>query len=178
MLNSLRAEMGVLSGDLKTANGKLDRIMSLLSDVAGRQNQTAPNATSRAAVSGGGGGGGGGSSLHDGSIGGSAAAPAEVVRGGSVSFGGWSAGGENNDGGIHGGGQDGAVFASSPGFSVGPRVSVGHQQQGLGHYPVGPPPPRWPSSTQQYPVGPQQVGHQAYIACTVTSPRVVAEGAQ
>ena len=158
MLNSLRADVGALSGDFKTANGKLDRIMSLLSDVAGGQNQTAPNATSRAAVSGGGGGVGGRSGLQDGNTGGSTVAPAEVVHGGSVSFGAWIAGGENNDGGTHRGGQDGGVGGASPCFSVGPRVSVGHQQQGLGQYPVGPPPPRWPSSAQQYPVGPIQVG--------------------
>ena len=159
-MNSLRADLNALSGYVKTVNGKVARIMSLLSDVASGQNLSAPNNTGRGAVVGGGGGGGGGS-FQCGNVAGSAAAPAEVVHGGRVGHGGWFDDGGKSDGGIHGGGQDEGVGGAPPGYFVGPRFPVGQQQQGSGHYP---PPTQRPSSVQQYPVGPYQVGDQGHVA--------------
>jgi len=93
-LNSLRAEVSALSGDLQAAKAKLESIMSLLSDVAGGQSQTTHSSTNDGATvsGGGGGGGGGGSGLEYGGVVGAKAGPAEGVHGGGVRFWGWTGG--------------------------------------------------------------------------------------
>ena len=162
MLNSLRADVGALSGDLETANGKLRSIMSLLADVAGGHNHSFPKNTNHEADVGG--GGGGGSRFPGGNIGGSAAAPAEVGPGDSDGFGGWIRGGGTSDGGIRCGVEEWGVSGAPPGYFVGPSVLMGHQQPASGHYPVCPPPSQNPSSTQRYPIGPHQVSDEAHLA--------------
>ena len=109
-LNSLRADVGALSADLKTVNGKLQIIMSLLSDVADDQDGAAPNITSRGADVG---GGGGGSDFRGGNVAGSAAAPAEVGYGCAVGLAEWIGGGGKIGGGMHGEGEDRGVGAAN-----------------------------------------------------------------
>jgi len=164
MLNSLRADVGALSGDLRTANGKLENIMSLLSDVARCQNQPATNNTNRVAVVSA--GGGGGSGFEGGNVMGSAAAPVEADRGGRVGFGGWAGeGGRESDGGMGRGGQGSGAVRAPSGYFVGPSASpVGHRPERTGGHPFHHPPSQATSSTERYPVGPDQVGEKVYVS--------------
>ena len=160
MLNSLRADVDALTGDLQAANGKLRSIMSLLSDVAGGQNQAFLNRTSRGSV---GGGGGGGSGFQGGHVTGSVAPPAEVVHEGSVAFWGRIDGGRKVNGGINGGGQDWGVGGAPSGYLMGPCDPMGYEKQGLGQCAFYPPPSQNSPSTPPYPVGPHQVGGYGHV---------------
>lgn len=141
-LNSLRADVDALTGDFTKMNGKLDNIMSLLSDVASSWNPSAVNNTNRGAAGGGGGGGSG-------------------FEGRNVE--GWIFGGGKSDGDIRGS-QDSCVRGAPPANFVG-SVWMEHPRQGGGNYPFYPSPPQTPSSTQRYPVRPHQVREQlAYVS--------------
>ena len=166
-LNSLRADVGALSGDLKTVNGKLQVIMSLLSDVADDQNGAASNNTSHGADVGG--GGGGCSGFRGGNVAGSAAVPTEVGYGCTVGVAGWVGGGGKSDGGMHGEGEDWDVGGAPRGHFVEQGVPMCRQEQGSGSNAFCPP-PSWtaPSSTRPYPVGPHQAGDQIHDARSVT----------
>jgi len=161
MLNSLRADVGALSGDLRTVNGKLENIMSLLSDVAGGQKRAAPEYSIRGAAVGG--SGGRGIRFEGRNVVGSSPTPTGDFHGGRDELGGW---GRDSDSGMGGGGEYSGARGAPPGDFVGPSVPIGRQPQGAGyHHPFYRPPLQTPSSsTKRYPVSPPQVGEQVLVA--------------
>ncbi len=152
MLESLRTDVDALSGDLRTINGKLENIMSMLSDVASGQPQTSSSNTSSCA----GPGAGGGSGFEGGNADDSAAAPDDVLHGSGVALGGWTGGDRGSDGVIDRGGHDSRVRGAPAGFFVGQFFPTSR--------PLLPPPPQMPSATQRYPVGPHRVREDANAA--------------
>ncbi len=162
MLNALREDVGALSGDLRTINGKIEKIMSLLSDVGRGQNHVASSSAKLGAAVG---GGGDGSGFQSGNVVGSAAPPVAVVHGGRVMFEGWIGGGRReSDDGIHRGGEDPGVCGAPAGYFVGQFFPKDHQQQGAGtRHPFNLRPPQTPPSRQRYPVGSDQVGEEVHF---------------
>lgn len=158
MLNSLRVDVDALGDDLKTVNGKLGNIMSLLMEVASGQ-ATPVNPNCDGCVK----SGDSGSDFEDGNDGSAAAAPNEAIHAGLVGFQQWGGRGGENDRGGRRRGQDSYGFGTSLGHREAPPFPpTDHPRQGLQDYPLY----LWPSqkfsSTERYSAGPHEVCKQIY----------------
>ncbi len=160
MLNSLRADMDALSGDLKTVNGKLGSIMSLLMDVAsGQTTPDNPNYGDCGRVN----SGDCGSDFEGGDDGRAAAAPNEAVHGGGVGFQQWGGGGGETDWGGRRRGQNSFGFGTSLGYQEAPPCPPSDRsRQEFQDYPRYLRLAQISPSTERYSTGPHEVDNQIY----------------
>ena len=149
MLNSLREDVGALSGDLKTVNGKLGSIMSLLMGVASRR-----TASNDAVHRGGGSSGDSGSHFESGTDGSAAATSTEAFHGGGVGSQQRRGRGGESDGSSHREGHTSYEVGTPLGCYEAPCLPTDHRWYS-----------RSSSSTNRYSVGSHQVDEQTDEAC-------------